>query len=437
MVFREKNFGTATMEPEDDIVEATRKKKEENERKMEEMKERLKKREEEWEKQKEERKKKQEEDEQKRDEENKKRQEKREEKEQKWRDDESKKKRKEEGKRKKEEYKKEQMRDEETKEKREKYSKEFQRKPLNVEKVKPADYTEKMRDDDLAHLDEWLKYEYGRFDWLIKELEIETDRRMKLATTAKEMQEIRDWHYQNLKHIHKEFTNKKKEIWDLRARVINAYLYREDPNAKKEKEAEQKFGAQMKNLSGRLNSYDFSKFKDLNWKRKADEYQKDILILYRTGSYQDRVYRSWRERLEILQRLGVKIEDFLKRADEAKRKPGSGGGGGPAGPETPPGGMDGKKAEQIAIQELGITFAEYKAITGNIDQLSGPEVTNLVKKVFKINSIDKKDVKKAYYKCVKEWHPDVNGSNGRKEICEFKIKVANNLYGEYSKRFGK
>lgn len=320
--------------------------------------------------------------------------------------------------------------------KREQYSKEFQKGHLNVEKVKPSEYTAQMRDEDLAYLDGWMQYEFGRFEWMMSELGIETERRMKMATSAKDLQEIRDWHYEQVKQTHKYLDGKKKEIWELKDRVIKAFLYKEDPKDKKEKEAEQKFGLLMRNLLGKVSSFDFKNFKDLNWQRKADEYQKDILILSKTGSYQGKIYSSWKERLEILQKMGIDIEDFLRKAEEAKKKK-PGNGGGQTGPETPPGGTEGKKVEQIAIQELGITYSEYKNITGNIDLLSGSELTDLVKKVFKIDSIDKKDVKKAYYRCVKKWHPDVNGSNGKKEVCEIKIKVANNLYGEYNKRFGK
>jgi hypothetical protein len=323
-----------------------------------------------------------------------------------------------------------------TQEKREKYSREFQKKPLNVEKVNPKEYTAQMRDEDLDYLDGWMQYEFGRFEWMMSELGIETERRTKMATSAKDLQEIRDWHYEQIKQTHKYLDGKKKEIWDLKDRVMKAFLYKEDPKDKKEKEAEQKFGLLMRNLLGKVSSYDFKNFKDPNWQRKADEYQKNILILSKTGSYQDKIYSSWKERLEILQKLGIDIEDFLIKAEEAKKKK-PGNGGGQTGPETPPGGTEGKKAEQIAIQELGITYPEYKNITGNIDLLSGTELTDLVKKVFKTDSIDKKGVKKAYYRCVKKWHPDVNGSNGKKEVCEIKVKVANNLYGEYNKRFGK
>lgn len=378
MVFRGEKFNSTTMEPEEDIKEATERLRKENEEKIRKMKERNENRE------------------------------------------------KEEAERK----------EKDAERKREQYSKEFQKEPLNVEKVNPKEYTAQMRDEDLAYLDGWMQYEFGRFEWMMSELGIETERRMKMATSAKDLQEIRDWHYEQVKQTHKYLDGKKKEIWELKDRVIKAFLYKEDPKDKKEKEAEQKFGLLMRNLLGKVSSFDFKNFKDLNWQRKADEYQKDILILSKTGSYQGKIYSSWKERLEILQKMGIDIEDFLRKAEEAKKKK-PGNGGGQTGPETPPGGTEGKKVEQIAIQELGITYSEYKNITGNIDLLSGSELTDLVKKVFKIDSIDKKDVKKAYYRCVKKWHPDVNGSNGKKEVCEIKIKVANNLYGEYNKRFGK
>lgn len=378
MVFRGENYNSVTMESEEDIKEATERLRKENEEKIRKMKERNENRE------------------------------------------------KEDAERK----------EKDTQQKREKYSQEFQKKPLNVEKVKPKEYTAQMRDEDLAYLDGWMQYEFGRFEGMMSELGIETERRMKIATGAKDLQEIRDWHYEQVKQTHKYLDGKKKEIWELKDKVIKAFLYKEDPKDKKEKEAEQKFGLLMRNLLGEVSFFDFKNFKDQNWQRKADEYQKDILILFKAGSYQGRIYPSWKERLEILQKLGVDIEDFLKKAEKAKRrKPGNGGG--QPGPETPPGGAEGKKAEQIAIQELGITYSDYKNITGNIDLLSGTELTDLVKKVFKTKSIDKKDVKRAYYRFVKEWHPDVNGGNGKKEICEIKIKVANNLYGEYNKRFGK
>jgi len=383
MVFREYNSNSATMEPEADIREETRRKKAENDEKIRRMKEGD---------------------------------------EDQYHDNENKDNLNREG---------------------DDYSKEFQREPLIVEKVKASEYTKEMFDQDLGYLNGWLKYELERFKWMFNELGIETKRRTERATNAKDLQEITKWHYEQVKQIHGYLDSRKTEIWGLMDLVKKTLLNKKDPNNEKEKESEQKFGVFMNSIFGKLSAFDFKNFRDQKWQKKADEYQKDILILSKSGFYAGKYHSSWKERLDVLHKLGVSVDDFLKKAEEAKKKkPGNGGNGGgnggPNGPETPPGGgTEIKKAEQIAIHELGISQAEYKMITGNMNMIAGSEILNLVKKIFKVEEIDKKSVKSAYYRCVKEWHPDVNGGNGKKEVCEIKIKVANNLYGEYNKRFGK
>jgi len=184
----------------------------------------------------------------------------------------------------------EEKKEEEVRQSREKYSKEFQKKPLNVEKIKPSEYTAKMRDEDLAYLDGWMQYEFGRFGWMMEELEIETKRRMASAINSNDLQEISRWHYEQIKLTHKYLDDKKKEIWGLKEKVHRAFFNREDPNEKREKEVERQFKMTMNDILKRLSSFDFSKFRDSKWQRKAKEYEEEILVLSEIGSYRGSVY---------------------------------------------------------------------------------------------------------------------------------------------------
>ena len=100
-----------------------------------------------------------------------------------------------------------------------------------------------------------------------------------------------------------------------------------------------------------------------------------------------------------------------------------------------PSDTEGNKSEdeKIALRELGISQSEANTITGNIKMFSDQEFIAMIGRVFNISD-DKSKVKRAYYKCVKEWHPDVSDEK-YKNINEMKLKIANSLYQEYNRRF--
>lgn len=92
---------------------------------------------------------------------------------------------------------------------------------------------------------------------------------------------------------------------------------------------------------------------------------------------------------------------------------------------------------ELAVEELGITQEEYKTITGRITSLDDAKLQDLVERVFGVDAEDNKEVRNAYYGLIKEFHPDTNGAVDTKKINDTKIKVVNNLYGEYRQRFDK
>lgn len=331
-------------------------------------------------------------------------------------------------------------------EERKKYAKEFQREPLNVEKVKPEDYTSKMRDDDLSYIDNWMQFEFGRFQWQFEELDVETKRRMEIATNSQDLEEIKKWHYEQVKFLHKYLDDKKKEIWALKDRVINTFLRKEDPQDKKRKEEEVQFKKEFDSIYGDLyrkiqytNFVDDLGTKDTSWIKRARELTA-ILEDIKIGKFGSMTLETWQVKLDFLKKHKIKIDDFIKEADEQRRKNKSGGQGGtqkPGGgkkPEPEPE-KDGKKAERVAIQELGISQAEFDTIVRGAESLNNSELARLTMKV--LGAANEGEIKKAYYRCVKEWHPDAKKTRFGIGVNEIKLKVANNLYSEYNKRRGK
>lgn len=290
--------------------------------------------------------------------------------------------------------------EEERKQKQERYSQEFQEKPLNVDGTEPKHYTKEMRDADLGYITEWIDFEIGKIGWLKDELVLVRDRKYEVAFTLEQKKEVMDWFYQNIQHLNNQIQEKRKEYQKIRKRIVDTYVYKRDP--KKEEE---------------------------DIKRKREEEKKCREAEERKKQEKEK------ERKKKEEESRKKEEEDRKKREEKEKGREKPGGGAEDGPRKPSGG-EMKKAEQIAIQELGITFAEYKAITSNIDRLNDGEMVRLITKVLRCHN-EKNEIKKAYRRWAKEWHPDSRKTKFGIGVNEVKFKIANNLFGEYNKRFEK
>ena len=307
--------------------------------------------------------------------------------------------------------------EEERKKQSEKYSQPFPERPLHAETIDPKKYTKEMRDADLGYLHEWFEYVTGRTAWLIDELFVLSKRKMEAAKTLEELDEIRKWTHATKDQLYKDRDAFRNELHKKMEKVKKIYLYKRDPEKdeeekerQKEKEAEQKFGVLSSNILGKLKAYDFSSFKDPKWKAKAGEYARDISTLSATGMYDGKKYQKWSEKMDGLHKINERVQDFLRRADEARRKANPGGnggnGGGQPGPEKPNGTeSDKEKAERIALQELGISNGEYRDVISSVSAMSERELIGLITKVLQCVN-EKSEIKKAYRKWALEWHPD-------------------------------
>ncbi len=117
------------------------------------------------------------------------------------------------------------------------YSKEFERRMLVVESVDPKTYTAEMRDEDLKYLDEWFRYELGRHKMLLKQHTEELRKKTRESSgNAAARQEVMQWTQKTLDEINEAFNSKKEEIWGLKERVLQTFLYKDTPKEEGKKE---------------------------------------------------------------------------------------------------------------------------------------------------------------------------------------------------------
>jgi len=108
---------------------------------------------------------------------------------------------------------------------------------LVVESVDPKTYTAEMRDEDLKYLDEWFRYELGRHKmWLKQHAEELRKKTRESSGDAAVRQEVMEWTRKTLEEINEAFTLSKKEIWSLKDRVLQTFLYKNTPKEEGKKE---------------------------------------------------------------------------------------------------------------------------------------------------------------------------------------------------------
>lgn len=252
----------------------------------------------------------------------------------------------------------------------------FRKKTLHADTVKPENYTREFYDKDTQYLNDLLRYELGQLDFQQKELEIEKEKRVAAA----------GYNFELRKEIFKWWEKSLNQIFDLKKQKLNEAM------AERNRIAEIFF-----------------------YKRKPEE---------KPGGGGSG---------------GPKPGGGQGGSKPGGQKPGGGTGGPKPGPEKPGGGKpesDREKAERVAIQELGITEADFRSIISRIGSLGDGDIIRLTTKVLQTTN-DKAEVKKAFYKWAKEWHPDTGKTRFGIGVNEIKFKIANNLYTEYSRRFGK
>lgn len=121
------------------------------------------------------------------------------------------------------------------------------------------------------------------------------------------------------------------------------------------------------------------------------------------------------------------------QSDQGQKQPGGGKEQGPKNPGEKPRRPEGrteskKSAEQIAIQELGITSGEYQLIFNTSSRLAENQLVSLAERILGVsNGRNKVEVRKAFQRCAREWHPDKNGGP-KKVVNEIKFQVANAFY---------
>jgi hypothetical protein len=305
----------------------------------------------------------------------------------------------------------ENIKEEEIRKKREKYSGEFQKKPLSVDSVDPKQYTQEMRDADLGFIEKWIDFEIEKIGWLKDELVLLKNRRFETASNQEERREVVNWFSQNVVSLNNQIQDKWKEYHEIRKRVVDTYNCKKD--FKKEEEERKK--KQEEEIMRKTEEKERKKKEEAERKKKEDE---------------ERKKKEDEER--------KKREDEIRRKKEEeekqRRKPSSGRTGTESKTENP-NGNETKKAEQIAIQELGISQSEFNMITGDIRMLKDNELLRLTMKVMGVK--DRNEIKKAYHDCARKWHPDTRNTRYGIGVNEAKFKIANNLYGEYVKRFAK
>ncbi len=170
--------------------------------------------------------------------------------------------------------------------------------------------------------------------------------------------------------------------------------------------------------------YDNIKFLNEDLQKKWSEYhieRERVVEMYLRKKDTRREEEEWKKRRE---------EEKKREEEEKNKKDGK-----KPGEERDKEKEKQLKAERIALEELRISGQEYTAITrGN---LGNNELLGLIKRVFGILNIDKISVKKGFQECALNWHPDTKKTRYGIGVNEIKFKIANNLYQEYIKRFGK
>lgn len=322
----------------------------------------------------------------------------------------------------------------EEKQERQDYGREFSRKPLRADTEEK--YTEQMWKEDQKYLDEWIEYERVRNNWLKEELNKEKERRFEIAgSDIEKRKEALDWYSDNLKGLLNQWSAKMNEIFTEKKRINDIYFDKKfnKGTSKEEEKFQKEFEFLYRDLYQKIQYTNFVDIKDISYIKKARQFTL-LLENLKKGNIG---LTTWQAKLVMLKDFQGRIDSFLRETEEERKRQREKKGpgepdkpGGPKGPEDP----DEKKAEQIAIQELGITKTEFDMIVRNAKMLGENQLIQLTMKV--VGAKDKSEIKRAYYKCVKEWHPDTGKTRYGIGVNEIKLKIANNLYGEYKDRFG-
>jgi hypothetical protein len=320
------------------------------------------------------------------------------------------------------------------------YSKEFERKPLKADTEE--EYGEKMWEEDKKYLDEWLEYERRRFDWLKEKLEEEKKIRTEIAgDDFEERRKVLEWFGNSTNGIYDQWSEKMKKIFDEKSRINEIYFHKKFNiyGNKNEEKIKSEFENIYQDLHRKVLYTNFADIDDVSYIRRAREFTL-IIENIRNGNLG---IATWQAKLNMLKDFQRRVDNFLREADDERRKQKQKKPGGESGrdkkpnePKEPQGNEKGEKnAESIAIKELGITKYEFDMIIRNTKGMREDELIRLTMKVVGAN--DKNEIKGKYRECVKEWHPDKKNTRFGIGVNEIKLKIANNLYGEYKKRFEK